>query len=129
MSPLQVQSSIVDAVKDILYKGTLARRPRSNRHRQIDEADISTPVAVDQRATNCLKEVVRSFTAALHEYIVLCVKSSQEWANINYIMYIIKIVFYWFKILYVHYLMLYLLYFILPIHSHYIQILQPITLK
>ncbi|GFU25886.1 uncharacterized protein TNCV_5104101 [Trichonephila clavipes] len=31
--------------------------------RRIHEADISTPVAVDQRAANCRKEAVRSFTA------------------------------------------------------------------
>ncbi|GFX27509.1 uncharacterized protein TNCV_4995641 [Trichonephila clavipes] len=29
----------------------------------VDEADISTPLAVDQRAANCLEEAVRSFTA------------------------------------------------------------------
>ncbi|GFV76085.1 uncharacterized protein TNCV_4671741 [Trichonephila clavipes] len=32
------------------------------RRRRIDEADISTLVAVDQHATNCLEEAVRSFT-------------------------------------------------------------------
>ena len=46
------------AVKGILYKGTLARRPRCSRRRQFDEADISTPVAEDQRAANCLEEAV-----------------------------------------------------------------------
>ncbi|GFV70353.1 uncharacterized protein TNCV_4797721 [Trichonephila clavipes] len=50
-------------LRGILYKGTLARTPRCSRRRQIDEADISTPVAVDQRAANCLEEAVRSFTA------------------------------------------------------------------
>ncbi|GFX77759.1 uncharacterized protein TNCV_1106761 [Trichonephila clavipes] len=40
-----------------------ARNPRCSRRLRIDEADISTPVAVDQRAVNCLEEAVRSFTA------------------------------------------------------------------
>ncbi|GFU88794.1 uncharacterized protein TNCV_4444711 [Trichonephila clavipes] len=43
--------------------GTLARNPRCSRRRRIDEADISTPAAVDQRAANCLEENVRSFTS------------------------------------------------------------------
>ncbi|GFY16591.1 uncharacterized protein TNCV_736181 [Trichonephila clavipes] len=43
--------------------GTLARNPRYSRRLLIDEAVISTPVAVDQRAPNCLEEAVRSFTA------------------------------------------------------------------
>ncbi|GFW98823.1 hypothetical protein TNCV_2837841 [Trichonephila clavipes] len=47
----------------ILYKGTLARNPRCSRRRRIDEGDISTPIAVDQRTTNRLEEAVRSFTA------------------------------------------------------------------
>ncbi|GFT00644.1 uncharacterized protein TNCV_141891 [Trichonephila clavipes] len=51
------------AVKGILYEGTFARNPRCSRRQRIDEADISTPVAVDQRATNYLEEAVRSFTA------------------------------------------------------------------
>ncbi|GFX03789.1 uncharacterized protein TNCV_2113611 [Trichonephila clavipes] len=46
-----------------MYKGTLALNPRYNRRRRIDEADVSTPVAVDQRAVNCLEEAVRLFTA------------------------------------------------------------------
>ncbi|GFU76616.1 uncharacterized protein TNCV_1272651 [Trichonephila clavipes] len=50
------------AVKGILYKGTLARNPRCRRRRRIDEADIITPVAVDQCAANCLEEAVRSLT-------------------------------------------------------------------
>ncbi|GFV87122.1 uncharacterized protein TNCV_5113401 [Trichonephila clavipes] len=50
------------AVRGILYKGTLACNPRCSRRRRIDEADISTPVAVDQCAANCLEEDVRSFT-------------------------------------------------------------------
>ncbi|GFU00448.1 uncharacterized protein TNCV_4259401 [Trichonephila clavipes] len=48
-----------------LYKGTLPRNPRSIRRGRIDEADISTLVAVDQRATNCLEGAVRSLTAML----------------------------------------------------------------
>ncbi|GFT01198.1 uncharacterized protein TNCV_3373201 [Trichonephila clavipes] len=47
-------------------RGSRARRrpiKSYTRRRQIDEADISTPVAVDQRAANCLEEAVRSFTA------------------------------------------------------------------
>ncbi|GFX34902.1 uncharacterized protein TNCV_2328421 [Trichonephila clavipes] len=51
------------AMRGMLYKGTLARNPWCSRHRRIDQADICTPVAVDQRAANCLDEVVRSFTA------------------------------------------------------------------
>ncbi|GFX77766.1 uncharacterized protein TNCV_1106831 [Trichonephila clavipes] len=47
----------------ILYTNYLARNPRCSRRRQIDEANISTPVAVDQRAANCLEEAVQSFTA------------------------------------------------------------------
>ncbi|GFU46918.1 hypothetical protein TNCV_3790031 [Trichonephila clavipes] len=43
-----------------MYKGTLASNPRCSRHRRIDEADISTPVAVDHSAANCLEEAVRS---------------------------------------------------------------------
>ncbi|GFU78824.1 uncharacterized protein TNCV_4771871 [Trichonephila clavipes] len=46
-----------------MYKGTLARNPRCSRRRRIDEADVSTLVAVDQRVANCLEEAVRSFTA------------------------------------------------------------------
>ncbi|GFX43354.1 uncharacterized protein TNCV_4873741 [Trichonephila clavipes] len=45
------------AVRGILYKGSLARNPRCSRRRRIDEADISVPVAVDQRAANCLGKV------------------------------------------------------------------------
>ncbi|GFV80285.1 uncharacterized protein TNCV_4956881 [Trichonephila clavipes] len=47
MSPLQTQTSMVCREGD----------------RRIDEADISKPVAIDQRAANCLEETVRSFTA------------------------------------------------------------------
>ncbi|PRD22758.1 UNVERIFIED_CONTAM: hypothetical protein NCL1_48281 [Trichonephila clavipes] len=46
-----------------MYKDILACNPRCSRRRRIDEADISTPVAVDQHAANCLKEVVQSFIA------------------------------------------------------------------
>ncbi|GFY12180.1 uncharacterized protein TNCV_3097341 [Trichonephila clavipes] len=35
----------------------------SPRRRRIDIADISTPVAADQRAAKCLEEAVLSFTA------------------------------------------------------------------
>ncbi|GFU41216.1 uncharacterized protein TNCV_1848131 [Trichonephila clavipes] len=49
------------AVREILYKGTLARNPRCSRRRLIDETDISIPVAVDQHAANCQEEAVRSF--------------------------------------------------------------------
>ncbi|GFU42237.1 uncharacterized protein TNCV_4554191 [Trichonephila clavipes] len=42
--------------------GTLARNLRCSR-RRIDEANICTPVEVDQRAASCLEEAVRSFTA------------------------------------------------------------------
>ncbi|GFV90009.1 uncharacterized protein TNCV_4643491 [Trichonephila clavipes] len=49
-------------MKGILYKGTLARNSRCSRRRRIDEADISTPEAVDQRVTNYLEEAVQSFT-------------------------------------------------------------------
>ncbi|GFS75007.1 uncharacterized protein TNCV_1396651 [Trichonephila clavipes] len=45
-----------------MYKCTFARNPRCSRRRRIDEADISRPVAVDQRAANCLEEAVRLFT-------------------------------------------------------------------
>ncbi|GFV46555.1 hypothetical protein TNCV_3161121 [Trichonephila clavipes] len=48
-------------MRGILHKGTLARNPRYSRRRRIKETDISTPVAVDQRAANSLGEVVRSF--------------------------------------------------------------------
>ncbi|GFT83310.1 uncharacterized protein TNCV_3003821 [Trichonephila clavipes] len=50
------------AVREILYKGTLEPNPRCSRCRGIDEADVSTSVAVDQQASNCLDEAVRSFT-------------------------------------------------------------------
>ncbi|GFW84779.1 uncharacterized protein TNCV_680671 [Trichonephila clavipes] len=46
-----------------MYKGTLARNPRCSRRRRIDKTDISTLVAIDQRAVNYLKVAVRSFTA------------------------------------------------------------------
>ncbi|GFY08748.1 uncharacterized protein TNCV_5006611 [Trichonephila clavipes] len=50
------------AVRGILYEGALASNPRCSRRQRIDEADISTPVAVDQRAANSLEEAVRLFT-------------------------------------------------------------------
>ncbi|GFU31565.1 uncharacterized protein TNCV_3539521 [Trichonephila clavipes] len=40
-----------------------ARNLWCSRRQRNDEADISTHVAVDQRAVNCLEEVVLSFTA------------------------------------------------------------------
>ncbi|GFW28283.1 uncharacterized protein TNCV_4639501 [Trichonephila clavipes] len=49
-------------MKQILYKGTLAHNPRYSRRRRIDEADISTTIAVDLRAANYLEEAVRSLT-------------------------------------------------------------------
>ncbi|GFX27958.1 uncharacterized protein TNCV_773431 [Trichonephila clavipes] len=49
-------------VRGILYKGTLARNIRCSRRRRIEEVGISTPVAIDQPAANCLEEAVRSFT-------------------------------------------------------------------
>ncbi|GFW22248.1 uncharacterized protein TNCV_1430021 [Trichonephila clavipes] len=49
------------AVRGILYKGTLARNPRGSRRRRNDEAEISTPVEVDQRGANYLDQAVRSF--------------------------------------------------------------------
>ncbi|GFX43614.1 uncharacterized protein TNCV_510631 [Trichonephila clavipes] len=60
MSPLQTQPSMVCRV-GILYKGILARNPRYSRRRRIDEANISTPVAVDRRGANCLEEALRLF--------------------------------------------------------------------
>ncbi|GFU27572.1 uncharacterized protein TNCV_282931 [Trichonephila clavipes] len=44
------------AFRGFLYKYTIACNPRCSRRRRIDEADISTPVAVDQRTANYLKE-------------------------------------------------------------------------
>ncbi|GFV80192.1 retrovirus-related Pol polyprotein from transposon TNT 1-94 [Trichonephila clavipes] len=43
-------------------RGTVSRTPRRSRRRRIDEGDISIPVAVNQRAANCVKEAVRSYT-------------------------------------------------------------------
>ncbi|GFX35953.1 uncharacterized protein TNCV_4214751 [Trichonephila clavipes] len=37
--------------------------PRRSRRQRNDETDVSTSVAVDQRAANCLEEAVLSFTA------------------------------------------------------------------
>ncbi|GFW36212.1 uncharacterized protein TNCV_4930741 [Trichonephila clavipes] len=50
-------------MRGILYKGAIERNPWCSRRQRIDEADISTPVVVNQRAANCLEETVRSFTA------------------------------------------------------------------
>ncbi|GFX57806.1 uncharacterized protein TNCV_943661 [Trichonephila clavipes] len=47
----------------VCREGDSAHNPRCNRRQRIDEVDISTPVAVDQRAANCLEEAARSFTA------------------------------------------------------------------
>ncbi|GFU79887.1 transposable element Tc3 transposase [Trichonephila clavipes] len=55
-------------MRGILYKATLARNPRCSKRRRIDEAVISTPVAVDQRAAKCLEEAVRSFNARFVEW-------------------------------------------------------------
>ncbi|GFY14141.1 uncharacterized protein TNCV_3613301 [Trichonephila clavipes] len=46
-----------------MYKGILACNTWCSRRQRIDDADISAPVALDQRAANCLEEAVRSFTA------------------------------------------------------------------
>ncbi|GFT26986.1 hypothetical protein TNCV_4675231 [Trichonephila clavipes] len=51
------------AVRGILYKGAIAHNPWCSRCQRIEEADISTPVAVNQRAAICPEETVRSFTA------------------------------------------------------------------
>ncbi|GFU64175.1 hypothetical protein TNCV_3745431 [Trichonephila clavipes] len=50
-------------MRRIVYIGTLARNPRCSRHRRVDEAHISTPVAVDQRTAKCLEKDVCSLTA------------------------------------------------------------------
>ncbi|GFW59502.1 hypothetical protein TNCV_3221561 [Trichonephila clavipes] len=56
MSPLQTQPSMVcregEEPLHVIHGAA-----------DVDEADISTPVALDQRAANCLEEAVRSFTA------------------------------------------------------------------
>ncbi|GFV50625.1 uncharacterized protein TNCV_2212881 [Trichonephila clavipes] len=52
----------------VINTGTLARNTRCSRRRRIDEADISTPVAVDQLAANCLEEAVRSFTTMWNRF-------------------------------------------------------------
>ncbi|GFX31745.1 hypothetical protein TNCV_170781 [Trichonephila clavipes] len=46
MSPLQTRWFAV------MYKGTLERILRCSRRRRVNEADISTPVPVDQHAAN-----------------------------------------------------------------------------
>ncbi|GFU18981.1 uncharacterized protein TNCV_2347621 [Trichonephila clavipes] len=55
--------------RGILYKGTLALNPRCSRHQRIDEANIGTPVAVDQCAANGLEEAVRSFPAMRSRHV------------------------------------------------------------
>ncbi|GFY18384.1 uncharacterized protein TNCV_2396131 [Trichonephila clavipes] len=50
------------AMRGILYKGTIAHNPRRSRRQRIDEADISTHVAVYQCAVKCSEEAVRSCT-------------------------------------------------------------------
>ncbi|GFV01581.1 hypothetical protein TNCV_2961741 [Trichonephila clavipes] len=55
MSQLQTQLLMV-CREGILFKGTLARNPRCNKCRRIDDTVIITPAAVDQRAANCLEE-------------------------------------------------------------------------
>ncbi|GFV94286.1 uncharacterized protein TNCV_2267401 [Trichonephila clavipes] len=46
----------------ILYKGNLTCNPRCSRRQRMHEENISTHVAVDQHATKCVDEAVRSFT-------------------------------------------------------------------
>ncbi|GFV41125.1 uncharacterized protein TNCV_2667161 [Trichonephila clavipes] len=46
----------------------LKTRRERERGEQIDEVDISTPVAVDQRVANCLEEALRSFTTMWNRY-------------------------------------------------------------
>ena len=60
MSPLQIELWMVCLEGD--HKDTLAPNPLCSRRRRINEADFSTPVAVDQRDSSCLDEAVRSFT-------------------------------------------------------------------
>ncbi|GFU40473.1 hypothetical protein TNCV_1208341 [Trichonephila clavipes] len=57
MGQLQTQSLIVWCEGDPALRHPLARNPRCSRHRIIDEVDITTPVAVNQRAANCLEEL------------------------------------------------------------------------
>ncbi|GFY32350.1 uncharacterized protein TNCV_3558581 [Trichonephila clavipes] len=52
----------------ILYEDTLTHNRRCSRRQRIDEADISTRVAVDQRSVNCLEEAILSFTVMLSRY-------------------------------------------------------------
>ncbi|GFV87980.1 hypothetical protein TNCV_782601 [Trichonephila clavipes] len=49
-------------MREILYKGILARSPQCSRRRRIDEDGINKSVAVDRRAANILKEALRLFT-------------------------------------------------------------------
>ncbi|GFV00151.1 transposable element Tc3 transposase [Trichonephila clavipes] len=57
------QDQIHNLILSMPRRCLLARNPRCIRRRRIDEADISTSVAIDQRVANCLEEVVRSFIA------------------------------------------------------------------
>ncbi|GFX93303.1 hypothetical protein TNCV_151091 [Trichonephila clavipes] len=57
------------AVNGILHKGTLECNPWCSKHRQIDEAHISTPVAVDQSAANCLEEAERTWESSCKEQL------------------------------------------------------------
>ncbi|GFX79939.1 uncharacterized protein TNCV_558381 [Trichonephila clavipes] len=45
-----------------MYKGILPQNSWCRKRQRIDDADISQSVAIEQRADNCLEEVVRSFT-------------------------------------------------------------------
>ncbi|GFV96052.1 hypothetical protein TNCV_1870141 [Trichonephila clavipes] len=47
----------------VCHAQSLAPNPWRSGRRRIGEADISTPVTVNQRAANCLEEAVGSFTA------------------------------------------------------------------
>ncbi|GFU39211.1 hypothetical protein TNCV_1902951 [Trichonephila clavipes] len=49
-------------MRGILYEKLLARKSRCSRRRRVYEANISTPVAIDQHAANCLEETASSFT-------------------------------------------------------------------
>ena len=60
---LCVHEPIADAAVDGLpwgdHKDTLAPSPLCGRRRRINEADFSSPVALDQRDSSCLDEAVR----------------------------------------------------------------------
>ena len=64
MSLLQTQLSMVCREGDpVCPWDTLARSPLCSSRRRIAEADIGTPVAVDQGATNYLEEAAQTFTS------------------------------------------------------------------